>query len=60
MNDQIFFFIKYDIRNMEEIANNKKKMKFLVRLKNVLVFNYFQRNTFYYSLYYSIKECFLV
>lgn len=24
MNDQIFFFIKYDIRNMEEIANNKK------------------------------------
>lgn len=45
---------------MEEIANNKKKMKFLVRLKNVLVFNYFQRNTFYYSLYCSIKECFLV
>lgn len=33
MNDQIFFFRKYDIRNMEEIANNKKKNEILGKIE---------------------------
>lgn len=35
---------------MEEIANNKKNGILGVGLKNILVFNYFQRNTLLFVL----------